>query len=104
MSDKQSNLFEKFREPMKHEFDGKTYDHDRDGDRLNAQQRRVADVMKDGQWRTLQEISDLTGDPTASVSARLRDLRKERFGGHDVQRKYVSDGLWIYAVDPKGES
>lgn len=41
-----------------------------------TQVQRVLLSMSDGKWRTLEEISDLTGDTTPSVSARLRDLRK----------------------------
>lgn len=51
------------------------------------QLNRVAQVMADGEWRDLHQIAYLTGDPPASVSARLRDLRKERFGGHLVERQ-----------------
>jgi predicted transcriptional regulator len=40
------------------------------------QARRVIGCMADGAWRTLAEISAATGDPEASVSARLRDMRK----------------------------
>lgn len=43
--------------------------------------------MADGKWRTLQEISEITGDPEASVSARLRDLRKFEHGSNTVSRR-----------------
>lgn len=66
---------------------GDTYVREFDQDRLNAQTRRVYGLMIDGAWRTLAEISAETGDPEASVSARLRDLRKSRFGGHTVNRR-----------------
>lgn len=55
---------------------GFTYDPALDGDRLGAQMIRVLDAMLDGRWRTLREISDITDDPEASISARLRDVRK----------------------------
>ena len=55
--------------------------------------------MKDGCWRTLFEIARLTGDPEASISARLRDLRKDRFGGYELQgRRLGSKGLWEYRL------
>ena len=85
---------------MNHHFDGETYDHDRDGDRLNRQTRIVYELMKDQAWRTLLAISTLTDEPEASVSARLRDLRKQRFGGHVVERRYVENGVWEYRVLP----
>lgn len=78
--------------------DGATYDDDRDGSRLNAQHQRVCDAMKDGAWRPLAAIAAASGAPEASVSARLRDFRKERFGAHQVERRYVIDGLWEYRL------
>jgi hypothetical protein len=57
-------------------------------------------VVVDGKWRTLADISAVTGDPEASVSARLRDLRKVKFGGLSVQRRYAGGGLWQYRVLP----
>ena len=84
------------------DHDGATYSQPRDQVRLNAQTQRVFDVMRDGEWRTLDRISFVTGDPEASVSARLRDLRKERFGGHTVDREHVEGGLWRYRLTVNG--
>lgn len=68
-------------------FNGITYEAKFDYDRLKGQNRRVFNVMKDGRYRTLDEIHAVTGDPTHSISARLRDFRKERFGCHEVNRR-----------------
>lgn len=81
-------------------FDGATYEHCRDSARLGRELGRVWDCMKDGRWRKLRDISDATGAPEASVSARLRDLRKERFGSHVVERRYLDRGLWEYRLLP----
>lgn len=67
--------------------DGETYEAEFDYDRLNAQAARVYDAIKDGEWYTLSEIEFKSGDPQASISARLRDLRKPEFGGLDVERR-----------------
>lgn len=80
------------------DHDGATYDRERDKVRLNAQQRRIFDVMSCGYWYKLHEIAAQTNDPEASVSARLRDLRKAKFGGHEIERRYVGDGLWEYRM------
>jgi hypothetical protein len=80
------------------DFDGATYIRALDHERLGAQLLRVARVMADGAWHTLRGISGLTGDPEASVSARLRDLRKRKFGGHSVLRERVARGLWRYRL------
>ena len=60
--------------------------------------RELALTGHDGKPRTLAEISAATGDPQASVSARLRDLRKEKFGGYIVTRTYIADGIFTYAL------
>lgn len=80
------------------ERDGSTYNHARDGIRLHKQHNRVFSLMRDGKWRTLAEIAVHTRDPEASVSARLRDLRKPRFGAHTIERRRVSDGLHEYRL------
>ena len=81
-------------------IDGATFDPKRDAKRLGAQLRSVFFLMRDGRWRTLQEICDETCySSTAAVSARLRDLRKERFGGHMVERRRGAiEGEWQYRV------
>lgn len=79
-------------------FDGDTFDPDRDAIRLTKQWWDVWSLMSDGRWRTLHRIGLSTGHPEASVSARLRDFRKPRFGGHKVERNYLGSGLWQYRV------
>lgn len=79
-------------------FDGETYSPKRDGERLFAQLNAVRSLMGDSNWRTLQSIAARTHSPEASVSARLRDLRKAKFGGSTVQRRYVGAGIWEYRV------
>ena len=58
-------------------------------------------VMHDRGWWTLRNISKRTGYPEQSVSARIRDFRKERFGGHTVDRIYQGDGVFIYRLIPR---
>jgi hypothetical protein len=79
-------------------FDGCTFEENRDGSRLQAQLDRVHAVMADGAWRTLRDLSESCGSPEASVSARLRDLRKPKFGGYEVERRYVRRGLHEYRL------
>ena len=79
-------------------FNGDDYQPDRDKERLRGQILRVHTVIKDGRWRTLRSISDATGDPEASVSAQLRHLRKPRFGGFEIQKRYVKNVLYEYRL------
>ena len=79
-------------------FDGETFDAARDEARLTSQLDRVRDLMADGRWWTLKQVAANLGASEASVSARLRDLRKPRFGAFRVERRYVERGLWQYRV------
>lgn len=89
--------------PILPHHDGETYNPVADKPRLNAQTQAVFSVVCDGAWRTLRELSDLTGAPEASVSARLRDLRKPGFGGHTIERRRRGDakrGIHEYRIAP----
>lgn len=85
-------------------FGGSTYDARRDGKRLGKQMRAVRDLMlelEDWEWVTLSDISNASGYPEASISARLRDLRKDAFGGYRVdRRRRAGAGTWEYRVRP----
>jgi hypothetical protein len=79
-------------------FDGADYDAQRDWTRLTTQLGRVHECMSDGRWRSLDDIARATGDPQASISAQLRNLRKKRFGGHTVEKKHIKGGHFVYRV------
>ena len=87
-------------EPMPTLFDGITINDERDNGRLQSQLTEVRLLVTNmGRiWWTLGEIARATGYPEASVSARLRDLRKPKFGSYNVERKYVERGIWAYRV------
>lgn len=87
-------------------FGGETFVEELDGGRLRSQLERVLRFMtwshetsdsQRGWWWTLREIADELGYPEASISARLRDLRKQ---GYPVERRRVAGqrGLWEYRV------
>lgn len=80
-------------------FDGPTYCPG-DQRRLVGQLARVREVLLDGDWHTLPELAAAVHAPEASVSARVRDLRKERFGGHVVEHERVPGhpSLWRYRL------
>jgi hypothetical protein len=79
-------------------FDGDGYIPKRDDVRLSGQLNKIFNLMKDGQWRSLRDISTLTGAPEASASAGLRNFRKDKFGGHTVEKKYIERGLFLYRL------
>ncbi len=82
-------------------IDGETVDVQADHVRLITLLARVRNLMEDGQWRTLEEIQGRAGGTEASVSARLRDLRKAKHGGYTVERRRrgeLAAGLHEYRV------
>ncbi len=88
-------------EPPPGHFNGSDYTPARDDERLRGQQLRIWELMRDGRWLTLGQIAAATADPEASISAQLRHLRKPRFGGHIVNKRYLADGLFEYQVLPR---
>lgn len=84
-------------------FDGATYDHPRDYPRLKTQIERVHEAISDGAWWTLSALATITNASEPAVSARLRDLRKHKFGGHVIERRYVQGGLFEYRLRPPCE-
>lgn len=83
-------------------FDGPLLTEE-DHKRLSRVLDKVRDLMVDGEWRTLGEIHmAIACSCEASISARLRDLRKKKFGGHRVDRRSRDHGLWEYRMSGKG--
>jgi hypothetical protein len=70
-----------------------------------TQLETVAGLMADGRWRTLSEIAAVTRQPGSSVSARLRDFRKKKYGGRLVERRRRStgSGTYEYRMPPRIE-
>jgi hypothetical protein len=82
-------------------FAGLTFSERHDSARLTGQLLKVSSLMSDGKWRTLAEIKQAIGGSEAGISARLRDLRKPKFGAMTVLRQRrgePSEGLWEYRV------
>ncbi len=81
-------------------FAGETYSPTLDETRLRGQLAQVRELMSDRRWRTLSEIRETLGEKhsEAGISARLRDLRKKRFGEYLVERRRRSQGTFEYRV------
>lgn len=87
------------KEAQEAHFDGSSYEPGEDFERLTSQLEKVRDLMLDGHWRSPQEIVGILhcGSDSA-ITARLRDLRKKRFGGFEVECMRVNKGLFRYRV------
>ena len=77
------------------DFDGETYDKAGDGARMGTQLKRVHDCMRGGEWWTLYRLAAHVRGSESGVSARIRDLRKPRFGGHTIHRRRVPGGAGL---------
>jgi hypothetical protein len=57
--------------------------------RFGAQLAAVRDFMASGEWVTLTQIAAAAKCTTQSASARVRDMRKPRWGSHVVERRKI---------------
>ena len=75
-----------------------------DVERLKGQLHHVQRLLLRGGWYSLRELATYAGGSEASVSARIRDLRKDRFGALTIDRQRRGpDGLWEYRLVPPDE-
>lgn len=83
-------------------FGGKTYDAELDGERLEDQLSRVKAFLfaAQGSWVTLQSMPTWPGEGLAALTARARDLRKQKFGGFNVEcrRRPGKPALYEYRI------
>lgn len=83
---------------------GPLFDYALDADRINKQLGRIERLMRDGIWRTVDEISQQLENkycekfPAPSVSSDLRHLRKPQFGSYNVCTRRRTVGLVEYLL------
>ena len=87
----------------KNSFDGTTYEPKQDDHRLIPLIKELFIVMSDSKFRTLPELEKILKHRymITSISSKLRDLRKEKFGGHIVNRQNRGDrknGFYEYQL------
>lgn len=74
---------------------------EREPKREAEQYNLVKKLMQDGQWRTLRGIKKLLPQyDTPSISARLRDMRKD---GFIVDRRKAGPGLFEYQATRRAQ-
>lgn len=79
-------------------FDGDDYNHGRDSERLGTQLERIKEAVIGKGFFTYEQIALMSGAPLTSIPAQIRNLKKARFGGYKVERRYVCDGVYVYSV------
>lgn len=72
--------------------------------RMGKQRATVLAYMAGGAWWTLADLAEATDYPEASLSARLRDFRKPKYGAHTVERRRTGPGrgTWEYRLTLNG--
>lgn len=83
-------------DPNAQRFDGAYYNPGRDDQRLTLQIGRVFEVMSDGQWHSLPELHERTGDPEASIEAQLCHLRKVKHGSWIIDCERLNPRSALY--------
>ena len=83
------------------DFDGDDYVADRDNARLTNQIDKVRMYMENAGYLTVKQIAADLKQPEPSVSAQIRNLRKDRFGARTVNREYRGDGCYAFKLEPK---
>jgi hypothetical protein len=81
---------------MEEELGGQETGDGADASRLSRQLDIVATCLGDGSWWTLPSLAERAAASTQSVSARVRDLRKERWGSHTIERRKVVGSVGVY--------
>jgi hypothetical protein len=69
-----------------------------DDGRLLNQLERIYYLMRDGQPRTVAQIHAIVGGTQTGVSARLRDLRKAKFGAYEIVTNDHGGGHFTYRL------
>jgi|DEB0MinimDraft_6_1074348.scaffolds.fasta_scaffold15051_6 predicted transcriptional regulator len=69
-----------------------------DDGRLLNQLERIFYLMRDGQPRTVAQIHAIVGGTQTGVSARLRDLRKAKFGAYEIVTNDHGGGHFTYRL------
>ena len=70
---------------------------ERDHDRIGAGYMRVFELMKDTNWRSPQEIADMS---KTRLDSGLRYLRYMKKRGHGYSKKLIRNGLYLYQIIP----
>ncbi len=79
-------------------FDGVTIDPELDDGRLTTKVGKTYQAMRGGGGWKLSELAERIESTEAGASARIRDLRKPRWGGHVIEATRLPSNLWLYRM------
>jgi len=87
-----------YRQP---DFDGSDYKPDFDKVRLTKAIKKVFMFMMSNDWVSIDDIAENTGVPHSSASTHTRNLRKEKFGSWEVEKRKVGNGFFEFRLTGK---
>jgi hypothetical protein len=72
------------------------------GENAQEMRSRCLELMQDGEWHSLTEFLTVCKLKygTASLTARIRDLRKTKFGAHNIESRNRKAQLFEYRLVP----
>lgn len=65
---------------------------------LGKQLKRVLGHLIDGEWHSIDDVAEGTGTKITSADAQVRNLRKAKHGGFNVEYRRI-DGVAHYRLD-----
>ena len=84
-------------------LDGETYNEELDGERMTTQLELVREIMSDQGWHRNIEVANRVDCSESGAAARIRDLRKEKFGSWEIVRRRVAHGNGLHEYRWTGE-
>lgn len=58
-------------------------------------------LMADGAWWSISAMAVALKCSECGASARIRDQRKAKFGGHKIVKRAAAGGIFLYRMDPR---
>ena len=89
----------RLRSPETPEFKGIGSENGEDRERLTGQFEGVWEIMRDGEYHTIKEVAEKTGEPAQSVGRQIRYIRSKPRGSHVLEREYRGHGIYAFRVD-----
>jgi hypothetical protein len=69
-----------------------------DTPRLAGQMLAVYRLMENGEYWTLSDLAGKVGGLETSISSRIRDMRKARWGSRKIETRYIGNGVRQYRL------
>jgi hypothetical protein len=69
-----------------------------DRKRLKSQRSGVWNILRDHRWHPLTIFKQKVKGSDSSITARIRDARKKKYGGHIIQCARDAAGVYRYRL------